>query len=175
MVCGRIMVSYQQDKSFESALPTTDLMLAAGSDVAHITTTAERQGNFYLINGAKKWITNSIWADYCTTAVRTGEPGAGGISLIIIPLASKGVTRRKMENSGVSASGSTYLEFDDVKVAIENLLGQENSGFRYIMSSKYISIRMPSMSIVGVIVKCRFQPRASHSGWFSNPSGPYLR
>jgi alkylation response protein AidB-like acyl-CoA dehydrogenase len=77
----------------------------AGSDVANIATTAERKGDVYIVNGAKKWITNGMWASYSTTAIRTGGPGKGGISALIIPLTSKGVTRRKILNSGVSASG----------------------------------------------------------------------
>ncbi|KAK2741196.1 hypothetical protein FQN55_008459 [Onygenales sp. PD_40] len=107
----------------------------AGSDVANIKTTAKRSGNKYIVNGAKKWITNGIWCDYITAAVRTGGPGHGGISLLIIPLTAKGVTRRRMENSGVNASGSTFIEFDDVEVPAENLIGKENHGFKYIMSN----------------------------------------
>jgi len=107
----------------------------AGSDVANITTTAERKGDVYVVNGAKKWITNGIWATHCTAAVRTGGPGKGGISALIIPLTSKGVSRRKILNSGVAASGSTYIEFDDVKVPVANLLGKENQGFKIIMSN----------------------------------------
>jgi alkylation response protein AidB-like acyl-CoA dehydrogenase len=79
--------------------------------VAGITTITSRQGIIYVVNGAKKWITNGIFADHCTTAVRTGGPGKGGISVLIILLKSKGVTRRKLENSGAKASGmyrSTY-------------------------------------------------------------------
>ena len=98
-------------------------------------TTAKRVGDKYIVNGAKKWISNGIWADYCTTAVRTGGPGRKGLSLLIVPLASKGVTRRKLENSGVLSSGSTFIEFDDVEVPAENLIGTENEGFKYIMSS----------------------------------------
>ena len=78
---------------------------AAGSDVAGITTTAERKGDKYIVNGAKKWITNAIFADYCTAAVRTGGPGKGGVSALIIPLKVRGVTCKKMVNSGVGASG----------------------------------------------------------------------
>ena len=110
----------------------------AGSDVSGIRTTAKRSGDKYIVNGAKKWITNGIWADYVTAAVRTGGPGRNGISLLIIPLDVKGVTRRRMENSGVNASGSTYIDFDDVHVPVENLIGVENQGFKYIMSSVYI-------------------------------------
>lgn len=81
----------------------------AGSDVAGITTTAERKGNKYIVNGNKKWITNAIWADYVTAAVRTGGPGQKGISVLIIPLSSPGVTRKRLFNSGVSASGRFHM------------------------------------------------------------------
>jgi alkylation response protein AidB-like acyl-CoA dehydrogenase len=80
-----------------------------GSDVANIKTTATREGNQYVVNGAKKWITNGIWADYCTAAVRTGGKGRGGISLLVVPLKTKGVTSRRMENSGVNASGQSAV------------------------------------------------------------------
>lgn len=83
----------------------------AGSDVANIRTTAKRQGDHYIVNGAKKWITNGLWADYCTAAVRTGGSGRSGISLLVIPLASEGVTRRRMFNSGVNASGMPNYPF----------------------------------------------------------------
>jgi alkylation response protein AidB-like acyl-CoA dehydrogenase len=81
----------------------------AGSDVANIKTTAKREGDHYIVNGAKKWITNGLWADYCTAAVRTGGPGRTGISLLVIPLAAEGVTRRRMFNSGVNASGMSMF------------------------------------------------------------------
>jgi alkylation response protein AidB-like acyl-CoA dehydrogenase len=81
-----------------------------GSDVANIQTTAERRRNkdgeeVYVVNGAKKWITNGLWADYCTTAVRTGGKSHGGISLLVVPLSAKGVRRTRIENQGVHASG----------------------------------------------------------------------
>lgn len=81
--------------------------MTAGSDVAGITTTAERRGDKYIVNGAKKWITNGIFADYCTAAVRTGGDGASGVSALIIPLKALGVTCKKIENSGVHASGTS--------------------------------------------------------------------
>jgi alkylation response protein AidB-like acyl-CoA dehydrogenase len=77
-----------------------------GSDVASVKTTAERKGAVYVVNGRKKWITNGIWADFCTAAVRTGGPGAGGISLLVVPLkGTKGVRTTRLENQGVHASG----------------------------------------------------------------------
>jgi len=79
----------------------------AGSDVAGITTTAERKGDVYVVNGAKKWITNGMWATHCTAAVRTGGSGKDGISALVIPLDLPGVTRRKILNSGVSSSGKS--------------------------------------------------------------------
>ncbi|KAJ4311380.1 hypothetical protein N0V84_010473 [Fusarium piperis] len=107
----------------------------AGSDVAGITTTAERRGDKYIVNGAKKWITNGIFADYCTAAVRTGGDGTFGISALIVPLKAPGVACKKIENSGVEASGSTYIEFDNVEVPVSNLLGEENKGFPIIMNN----------------------------------------
>jgi len=74
--------------------------------VANIKTAAERAPDGgYVVNGMKKWITNGIWADYCVAPVRTGGAGRAGISLLIIPLAAPGVTRKRMQNSGVHASG----------------------------------------------------------------------
>ncbi|KAL3420367.1 acyl-dehydrogenase [Phlyctema vagabunda] len=107
----------------------------AGSDVANIKTTALRQGDQYIVNGTKKWITNGIWADFVTAAVRTGGPGASGISLLIIPLKAAGVSKRQMHNSGVGASGSTFITFDDVRVPVANLVHKENRGFEVIMSN----------------------------------------
>ncbi len=108
---------------------------SVGSDVASVSTKAVRRGDVYVVNGAKKWITNGMWSDYCTAAVRTGGPGQGGISALVIPMKAKGVTCRKIENSGVNCSGSTWIEFDDVEVPAENLLGKENEGFKIFMSN----------------------------------------
>jgi alkylation response protein AidB-like acyl-CoA dehydrogenase len=88
----------------------TVIALLAGSDVAGLLTTAERRGDKYIVNGSKKWITNGVYADYCTAAVRTGGEGRSGVSALIIPLKAPGVTCRKMENSGVAASGKSFQE-----------------------------------------------------------------
>jgi alkylation response protein AidB-like acyl-CoA dehydrogenase len=81
-----------------------------GSNVAGIRTTAERKGDVYIVNGRKKWITNGLWADYCTAAVRTGGESHGGISLLVVPLKAKGVRRTRIENQGVHASGRFMLK-----------------------------------------------------------------
>ncbi|KAL3450790.1 acyl-CoA dehydrogenase/oxidase [Aspergillus insuetus] len=110
---------------------------AIGSDVAGLTTTATRSadGKSYVINGEKKWVTQGRWADVGLVAARTGPPTAKGISVFIVNLNNKGITRRKMENSGVNSSGSTFMELDEVVVPAENMLGQENQGFEIIMST----------------------------------------
>jgi len=108
---------------------------AAGSDVANLTTTAVRSscGKFFIVNGFKKWITNGTYADYFTTAVRTGEPGLKGVSMLLIPRV-QGVKTRKIKTSGDnSESGTAYVTFEDVKVPVDHLLGKENNGFKIIM------------------------------------------
>lgn len=110
----------------------------AGSDVANIRTTAtkSRDGKRYIINGTKKWITNGIWSDYSTMAVRTGGPGPGGLSLIVVPLKGhKGVEMRRLKVSGQVSAGTTFIELDDVEVPVENLIGKEGEGMRQIMTN----------------------------------------
>ncbi|KIX97747.1 uncharacterized protein Z520_06525 [Fonsecaea multimorphosa CBS 102226] len=115
----------------------------AGSDVSGIKTTAtlSDDGQFFIVNGFKKWITNGLWCDYMVAAVRTGceaARGTGDLSALIISLAAEGVTCRRLHNSGVSASGSTFVELDDVKVPRENLLGGSEGlgkGFRMVLSN----------------------------------------
>lgn len=103
----------------------------AGSDVANLTCEAKlsEDGKHYIVNGEKKWITNGVWCDYFTTAVRTGGPGMNGVSLLLIER-TEGVSTRRMDCQGVWSSGTTYITFEDVKVPVENLLGKENQGFR---------------------------------------------
>jgi citronellyl-CoA dehydrogenase len=106
----------------------------AGSDVAALRTTAVRDGDNYLINGSKLYITNGTIADYITTAVRTGGPGHRGISVIIIPGDTPGLVRKRLQKIGTHASDTAELFFDNCRVPIENLIGEENDGFRLIMS-----------------------------------------
>jgi len=110
----------------------------AGSDVANIQTTAVKSadGSHYIVNGEKKWITNGIWADFATMAVRTGGPGPAGISLLVVPLKNyPGVTMRRLQVMGQQAGGTTYIVLDDVKVPAENLVGKEGEGMKYIMTN----------------------------------------
>lgn len=109
----------------------------AGSDVANLTCEAKlsEDGKHYIVNGEKKWITNGIWCDYFTTAVRTGGEGMNGISVLLIERSFGGVSTRRMDCQGVWSSGTTYVTFEDVKVPVENLIGKENQGFKVIMTN----------------------------------------
>ncbi|KAI9150443.1 Acyl-CoA dehydrogenase apdG [Paramyrothecium foliicola] len=113
---------------------------SAGSDVANITTTAKLSscGKFYVVNGTKKWITNGVWADVATVAVRTGDEGSGplGISMLVIPFkGNPGVSTRRLKVAGQISAGTSFIEFDDVKVPRENLIGREGEGMKYIMNN----------------------------------------
>ena len=105
----------------------------AGSDVAGIKTTAVRQGDKYIINGSKCFITNGVFCDYMIVACKTAATGSSGISMIVVDGAAKGMTRTNLKKLGWKASDTAEIAFDNVEVPIENLLGEENKGFYYIM------------------------------------------
>jgi len=108
----------------------------AGSDVANIKCTAKRDGDFFVVNGNKKWITNGIFADYFTVAVRTGKGGMGGVSMLLMERDTMpGISTKRMDCQGVWPSGTTYVEFDNVKVPASNIIGKENEGFKVIMKN----------------------------------------
>lgn len=109
-----------------------------GSDVAALRTTARRDGEHYVIDGEKTFITSGMRADWITLAVRTGEPGskgAGGISMIVVPGASAGLTRQPLQKMGWLCSDTAQLHFDGVRVPASHLLGEEGAGFRIIMGN----------------------------------------
>ncbi|WP_194743298.1 acyl-CoA dehydrogenase family protein [Thermaurantiacus tibetensis] len=106
---------------------------SGGSDVAAIRTRAERRGNHYVVNGAKMFITSGMRADWFTVAVRTGGPGMGGISLMLIEADRPGVSRTRLEKMGWHCSDTAAIHFQDVEVPPENLIGPENGGFLGIM------------------------------------------
>ncbi|KAB2359052.1 acyl-CoA dehydrogenase family protein [Actinomadura montaniterrae] len=107
-----------------------------GSDVAGIRTTAVRDGDSYVVNGAKMFITSGVRADFVTTAVRTGGPGFGGISLIVVEKGTPGFTVSKaLRKMGWQCSDTAELAFTDVRVPAANLIGAENSGFLQIVQN----------------------------------------
>lgn len=97
----------------------------AGSDVGNLSTTAVEDGDEYVINGLKKWITAGMFADFYTVAARTGGEGSGmmGISLILVERSRVGVSTREMDCMGAKGSGTAFVEFDDVRVPKSNYIG----------------------------------------------------
>jgi len=139
----------------------------AGSDVANLGCEAvlSEDGKHYIVNGEKKWITNGVWCDYFTTAVRTGtkESGMNGISVLLIERSFGGVSTRKMDCQGVWSSGTTYITFEDVKVPVENLIGKENQGFKGtfpLFPKAYLTNLLPVIMTnfnherIGIIIQC---------------------
>lgn len=108
----------------------------AGSDVASIATIARREGDHYVVNGAKTYITSGYRADFVVAAVRTGGAGHGGVSLLIIDKDTPGFTvTRRLDKMGWLCSDTAELSFADVVVPAENLVGAEGTGFRQIMEN----------------------------------------
>ncbi len=108
----------------------------AGSDVASIRTRAVRDGDEYIVNGAKTFITSGCRADLVTTAVRTGGEGYGGVSLLVIETNTPGFqVARKIRKMGWNASDTAELAFEDCRVPVANLLGEEGRGFYGIMEN----------------------------------------
>lgn len=109
---------------------------SGGSDVASLKTRAIRDGDDYLVTGAKTFITSGTRAHFFTTAVRTGGPGHGGVSLLIIPSDTPGFSvSKKLKKTGWWASDTAELSFDECRVPASNLIGRENAGFMAIMAN----------------------------------------
>jgi alkylation response protein AidB-like acyl-CoA dehydrogenase len=109
----------------------------AGSDVASLSTTAKRHGDAYVVNGAKTFITNGVRADFLVCACKTSEAGGhGGISFLVLEREMPGYeVSRKLEKMGWHSSDTGEISFSDVEVPAENLLGEENGGFKLIMAN----------------------------------------
>ena len=116
-----------------SALAITEP--SGGSDVARIQTVAKRDGEEFVVNGQKTFITSGMYADYLTVAVRTGGEGARGISLLLIEGDREGVERTRLDKMGWLSSDTATLYFDDVRVPVENLIGEEGTGFSSIVNN----------------------------------------
>ncbi|OZI10776.1 acyl-CoA dehydrogenase [Bacillaceae bacterium SAS-127] len=106
-----------------------------GSDVASVQTRARREGNEWVINGAKMFITNGPRADFITLVVRTSdEPGHKGLSIVLVEMDRPGITiSKKLNKVGMRSSDTAEIIFEDVRVPYENLLGKEGTGFKQIM------------------------------------------
>lgn len=105
----------------------------AGSDVSGLRTTAVRDGDHFIVNGEKKFITSGMKASFYTVAVRTGGEGMGGVSLLLVERDTPGVETRRMKTQGWWISNTAYVTFENVRVPVKNLIGKENDGFKSIM------------------------------------------
>lgn len=106
----------------------------AGSDVQNIQTKAIREGDFYIVNGQKTFITNAVYGDFIVTVVKTDPTkGFDGVSLLVIDRNAPGVSAKKLKKLGWHSSDTAELFFDNVKVPVENLVGEEGQGFVYLM------------------------------------------
>jgi alkylation response protein AidB-like acyl-CoA dehydrogenase len=144
-VCVDYIIQYGTEEQKQKYLPgcvTGDIMLAVamtepstGSDLQAIRTTAVRDGDEYVINGSKTYITNGIQADLIIVAAKTDPTaGAKGISLILVEATQPGFERgRKLDKVGQRSADTAELFFNDVRVPVENLLGQEGRGFVQLM------------------------------------------
>lgn len=104
--------------------------VGGGSDVAALKTTARSEGDDYVINGSKMWITNAMQADWCCLLANTSEgPVHSNKSLIIVPMDAKGITKQKIKKIGMNASDTAQIFFDNVRVPKRNLIGTEGTGF----------------------------------------------
>ena len=107
---------------------------SGGSDVASMLTTAVKNGDHYLVNGSKTFITNGIYSDYLVVAAKTNpELGNKGMSIFVVDRDTPGITATKLDKLGWRASDTAEIAFDNVKIPIANILGEENQGFAYIM------------------------------------------
>jgi len=107
-----------------------------GSDVAGMRSTAIKEGDHYILNGSKTFITNGVYCDYLVVAAKTDvQAGNKGISLFVIDRNAKGVSANKLNKLGWRASDTAELAFDNVKVPAHNILGTEGKGFAYIMEA----------------------------------------
>ncbi len=114
-----------------SALAITEP--TGGSDVANLATSARRDGDHYVVNGSKMFITSGVRADFYSVAVRTGGPGGSGVSLLLIEKGTPGFTQTALQKMGWHSSDTAALYFSDCRVPAQHLIGEENQGFKAVM------------------------------------------
>jgi citronellyl-CoA dehydrogenase len=129
----------------------------AGSDVAALKTTAKKEGDYYIVNGSKTFITNGTQADYLTLLARTSdEPGYHSFGLFVVPTNTPGfVVSKKLDKLGMRSSDTAELFFDNMKIPVENLIGEEGEGFIYQMQQfqheRFVTLPMTYASMIRVI------------------------
>lgn len=106
----------------------------AGSDVAGMRTTAKKEGDSWIINGSKTFITNGVYSDYLVVSAKTQpDSGSKGISIFLMDRDTPGISASKLDKLGWRASDTGEISFTDVKIPADNLMGEENKGFPYLM------------------------------------------
>ena len=107
-----------------------------GSDAAALRTSARREGDDYVVNGSKIFITNGTWADVCLLFARTGQPGPRGVSAFLVPTTTAGFTARRIKGKlGLRGQATAELTFEDMRVPVDCLLGEEGQGFAIAMAA----------------------------------------
>lgn len=119
----------------------------AGSDFRGILTSAKLDGDHYIVNGSKTFISNGYYGDYTVAAVKTDK----GMSMLVIDLDAEGVSRTKLDKVGIRLSDTAELAFDNVRVPKENLLGEEGKGFYYVMESLQVERLTGASGCIGLI------------------------
>jgi alkylation response protein AidB-like acyl-CoA dehydrogenase len=126
-----------------------------GSDAGQLRTRAERQGEDYVINGSKMFITNGTWADVCLLFARTGGPGPHGISAFLVPTSTPGFTRREIRGKlGLRGQATAELTLTDVTVPAASLLGDEGQGFTIAMKALDKGRVSVAAGCVGIVQAC---------------------
>jgi alkylation response protein AidB-like acyl-CoA dehydrogenase len=121
----------------------------AGSDVAALQTRAVREGDFYIINGSKTFITNGVYGDSIVLAAKTNpEADQSGISLFVVDKDQDGVQARQLKKIGWHCSDTAELSFENVRVPVTHLIGEENMGFYYIMECFQLERLVAAISAV---------------------------
>ena len=146
----------------------------AGSDVAKLATRAERDGDHYVVNGSKTFITGGMNADYYTVAVRTGGEGMGGISLLLIERDTPGFSRTKLDKMGWHSSDTATLYFDDCRVPVKNLIGGESAGFKAIMRN-FNGERFGIAAMAWGFAKCAYEEALAYAGERQTFGKPILK
>ena len=120
----------------------------AGSDVSEMRTTAVKEGDEYVLNGSKIFITNGAYSDYLVVSAKTNpEMHSKGISIFLVDRDTKGLSANKLDKLGWRASDTAEIAFDNVRIPKENLLGEENQGFYYLM--QHLTLERLIMAING--------------------------
>ena len=125
-----------------------------GSDVARLACRARRDGDAWVIDGEKTFITSGVRADWITVAVRTGGPGAGGISLVVVPGDAPGLLRTPLKKMGWWCSDTAHLSFAGCRVPADHLVGEENRGFGMVMENFNAERLMMSVGACAFAVVC---------------------